>query len=39
MHDGEVGEGGWKTWRRAVERGGGGGVEKVEAGMMEEFRV
>ena len=40
MHDGEVVEGGWKTWRRAVEKvvvwtwcGDGG------EGMMEEFRV
>ena len=39
MRTREVGEGGWETWRRAAECGGGGGVEKVEAGMMEEFRV
>ena len=39
MRTGEVGKGGWKTWRRAVESGGGSGVEKMKAGMMEEFKV
>ena len=37
MRTGEVGEGGWTTWRRAVEIGVGRGVEKVEAGMMEDW--
>ena len=32
-------EGGWETWKKAVESGGGGGVEKLEVGMMVEFRV
>ena len=32
MRTGEVGEGGWETWRRAAERGGGGGVGEGGSG-------
>ena len=38
MRTGRWERAGWETWRRAVESGGGVGVE-VEAGMMVEFRV
>ena len=38
MRIGEVREGGWETWSSPLENGGGGGLEKVVAVMMVEFR-